>query len=137
MKKLLPTLSAALLLAAPFSSYAKSVTPEEALQRVERESPAHIKKKSSAVKTVLCGTIGMPSSDDAALYLFSKGNDNGYIVAPADDLFPAVLGYSDSGSFSADNMPDAMKWWLGEYASQMEAKLCLLYTSELPTTDVV
>ena len=40
-------------------------------------------------------------------------------------FFPAtecakILGYSNTNGFSVDNMPDNLKWWLGEYAKQIE-----------------
>lgn len=35
----------------------------------------------------------------------------GYVVVANDDEFSPVLGYSDA-SFSIDNMPPAMQWWL-------------------------
>mgnify|MGYP000271937923 CR=1 FL=1 len=56
----------------------------------------------------------------AAVYVFSAPDDKGYIVSPADDRFPALLGYSDTGSINAGNIPPQMQWWLSEYAREMD-----------------
>lgn len=54
-------------------------------------------------------------------YAFNRGNSNGFVLVAADDLAASsVLGYADSGSFSTENMPENLKWWLGEYDRQIE-----------------
>ena len=50
-----------------------------------------------------------------AYYAFNRGQKDGFVIVAADDRAAAeVLGYSDEGTFSADHMPEAMSWWLGE-----------------------
>ena len=39
-------------------------------------------------------------------YVFNVGGDGGYVVVGGDDRMPEVLGYADSGTFDADQMPD-------------------------------
>ena len=41
------------------------------------------------------------------------------MILSADDVAPAVLGYSDSESFDTDDMPDNLRYWLDEYARQI------------------
>lgn len=41
----------------------------------------------------------------------------GYLVLSADDVAPAVLGYSDNGIFDPDNIPPAMQGWLAQYSA--------------------
>lgn len=56
-----------------------------------------------------------------AYYAFNRGQKDGFVIVAADDRAAAeVLGYSDEGTFSADNMPEAMRWWLGEYERELE-----------------
>lgn len=64
-------------------------------------------------------TLDAPGDGEAALYVFSSDN-NGYLLVSADDNAAPLLGYVDSGRFDADNMPPAMKWWLEQYARQIE-----------------
>ena len=57
---------------------------------------------------------------DAAFYVFNKGQQAGYVVVAGDDRAPAVLGYADSGAFDYAHMPDNMKAFLNEYMRQIE-----------------
>ena len=59
-------------------------------------------------------------------YVFNRGKSNGFVIVSGDDRAEAVLGYTDNGSFDIDNIPPNMKWWLNEYANQMDA----LYNGE-------
>lgn len=47
--------------------------------------------------------------------------DNGYLILAADDVAPAILGYSDNGSFDPNNMPSNMKAWLEDYSNTIAA----------------
>lgn len=103
----------------------ETLTPEQALARVLKTSSASKMKKTVRTDETKLAFTATESEADATpmVYVFSKGTDNGYIVAAADDRFPALLGFSDSGSFSDSEMPPAMKWWLSEYAKEMSAAI--------------
>lgn len=61
-------------------------------------------------------------------YIVSTPGVEGYVVVGADDLLPAVLGYSEVGEFDSASIPPAMKYWLSEYGRQLEyAESCGLY----------
>ena len=54
-------------------------------------------------------------------YVFNIGKQNGFVVVAADDKAKdVILGYADNGTFDATNIPENMKWWLGEYDRQIE-----------------
>ena len=59
-------------------------------------------------------------TDNAAYYVFT-GNQGGYVIVAGDDRAPAVLGYSENGTFDSQNMPEAMQYMLEGYAAQIEA----------------
>ena len=61
------------------------------------------------------------TAGEAAVYVFNHGEGDGFLVLPADDCAPAVLGYSDSGSIVSDEaqMPDGLRYWLGTLADQI------------------
>ena len=59
-------------------------------------------------------------ADKAAYYVFT-GNQGGYVIVAGDDRAPAVLGYSDNGTFDSQDMPEAMQYLLEGYAAQIEA----------------
>lgn len=63
------------------------------------------------------------NNDLNVAYIINRQNDKGYVVLSADDIFPAVLGYADSGAFDSGNIPPAMKSWLRNYSSQLKYAL--------------
>lgn len=99
---------------------AKKISPQDALSRINVSTDAPKKIRGAASAMSLSRTVTAPESSEEAVYLFSNSR-GGYVVAPADDEFPAVLGYSDSGSLDKDNLPPAFTWWMEEYARQIEA----------------
>lgn len=114
MKKYL--LMASLLLAAPV--WGKTLTPAEALQRVQTTAPAKA-AAWNATEPVLLST-GYMDNDQPAYYVFKASEKaNGYMVIAADDVATPLLGYSDSGSFNPDQMPDNLRYWLDSYADQI------------------
>ena len=58
------------------------------------------------------------AQEDALYYVFDIGPEDGFVIISGDDRTPAVLGYTDKGSFS-DDMPDNMRAWLQGYADQL------------------
>lgn len=97
---------------------AKVLTPDEALQRAAGNSGMQKAIGKSVSDSRLMYTLR--AEDQPALYVFDKSSENtGYIVLSADDLAYPVLGYADKGDFDPDNMPEAMKWWLQQYADQI------------------
>ena len=107
----------AMMAAAACSAYGTVLTADQALNRaMQGNSQMRIR---SVAQYQLAQTI--QTGDEPGCYVFNKSGDNGYIVLSADDLAPAVLGYSDHGTFDGDNMPPALRCWLDTYAEQIEA----------------
>ena len=62
------------------------------------------------------------ATGNAAYYVFNADHAHGgYVIVAGDDRAPAVLGYSDNGTFDSKNMPEAMQELLDSYADQIEA----------------
>ena len=62
------------------------------------------------------------NTDKAAYYVFNAAQTGkGYVIIAGDDRAPAVLGYSDKGTFDAQDIPDAMQNMLEGYAAQIDA----------------
>lgn len=59
----------------------------------------------------------------ACFYVFNNPDGHGFSIVSADDRLPAVLGFSDNGSFDPDNIPVNVKWWLGQYQSEISTFL--------------
>ena len=115
-------LTGILMAGATFSMVAAPITPEEALARVGFGSA----KAYSAPGLRLAHTVNTQAGN-AAVYVFSNPKSEGYVIASADDAAYPLLGYADRGSFSEEEMPPQMKWWLEEYARQIQ------YASEHPS----
>ncbi|MBP5387674.1 MAG: C10 family peptidase [Prevotella sp.] len=59
-------------------------------------------------------------ASNAYYYVFNNGDNDGYVIVSGDDETAPILGYADSGSFDASNVPDNMRAWLNGYAEQIE-----------------
>lgn len=100
-----------------FGAMAAPLTPEQALQRARQDGPARVKAKATAgLKPIYSakaqdGTVGA--------YIFNNLGE-GYMILGADDVAYPVLGYSDTGHIDVNNMSPELKWWLDEYARQIE-----------------
>ena len=53
--------------------------------------------------------------DDAAYYVFNAQKDRGWVIVSGDDRTRQVLGYSDSGSYDPNDVPENMQAWLDQY----------------------
>lgn len=63
-----------------------------------------------------------PVTGKAAYYVFNAAAANkGYVIVAGDDRVPAVLGYSDNGTFDSQDVPQGMMTLLEGYAAQIEA----------------
>lgn len=119
-KRLIFTIMAAGVIVAPLS--ARQLDPSEALSRAEVYVPAGVRTPLSSGKNqhpmTLKYTATNRTGDLKTVYVFGRGEDNGFVVVAADDVAPSpLLGYADSGTFDASNLPPAMEWWLGEYSA--------------------
>ncbi|GHT39028.1 hypothetical protein AGMMS49965_03960 [Bacteroidia bacterium] len=66
-------------------------------------------------------TLRSASADETVYFYVFGGEDNkGFVIVAGDDRVTPVIGYSDTNGFSADDMPANLKWWLGEYARQIQ-----------------
>lgn len=64
-----------------------------------------------------------------ALYVFNTENtDGGFVIVSADDNTRAILGYADNGTFSEENMPANIRFWLQMYADEIAR------AAEMPAT---
>ena len=55
----------------------------------------------------------------SGLYVFNVEEDGGFIVVSNDDRTLPILGFSESGKFDPENIPDNMRAWLQGYADEI------------------
>ena len=99
------------------ASFASVLSPEQALERVG-ESNGKLLSKAHNSRYELCYTL--KSSEEACVYVFAQDKSPGYLILSADDAATPVLGYSDSETFDAANIPASLKVWLQHYSAEIE-----------------
>ncbi|MBR5727583.1 MAG: C10 family peptidase, partial [Muribaculaceae bacterium] len=62
---------------------------------------------------------GLPAPHQCPYYVFNAEASQGYVVVSGNDLTPAILGYSNTGTFDANDVPPAMQQLLDYYAESM------------------
>lgn len=112
MKNLYLTL---LLILTSLSLSASVISPDEAIDRIMGNKTRSVIQK---VRPKLVSTRMI--YNQPAIYLFSNQDNNGFLVLSADDEVTPMLGYSDTGSFSAEDINPTMQWWLDEYAAEIQ-----------------
>lgn len=97
---------------------ADTVSPDEALDKALHflQSPAQAHGQSSQAKLTLAHTAA--ANGETYYYVFNN-SAGGYVIVAGDDAAHDVLAYGESGKFVYDELPPAMKWFLGEYEHQI------------------
>lgn len=123
MKKQLTTGMLTLLLTVA-SAYAAPVSPQEALDIAREFDGKAVKSRmmrapaASASLTQAYRHVNAQSGFDA-VYVFNRGNADGYILVSGDDRAPLILGYADRGHFDAARIPDNMRVMLDNWSNQI------------------
>lgn len=108
-----------MMIAACTTTFARQLSPDEALARVSEttSSPAglrlHSRVAGSGVTTL---QLTLTHNGINTVYVFDR-QGGGYVIVAADDAAPTpLLAYSPSGSIDVTSMPPAMEWWLSTYS---------------------
>ena len=86
-------------------------------------APAKRLQKAAAATTVTTPvewvfTQYQADNTTPAVFVFNS-TDEGFVLVSAEDNARAVLGYSDNGTFDANNIPANMQFWLQMYADEL------------------
>ena len=63
----------------------------------------------------------MSGHEKQYFYVFNRGENNGFIIVSADYRAKDILGYTESGVFNYENMPQNFKAWFLSYKKQLES----------------
>lgn len=76
--------------------------------------------KSASPRLVWTGSVEMTRAgiESPALYVFEE-EGSGFVVVSGDDVAVPVLGYSESGKFVTEGMPDNIRTWFESYERQI------------------
>ena len=105
------------------TAWAESINENQARRIAEGFMTSHRLPATGLKLAKKAPQLNAPSqAGKAAYYVFNNGQtQGGYIIVAGDDHAPAVLGYSDRGTFDAQAVPEAMQELLDSYAEQIEA----------------
>ena len=59
-------------------------------------------------------------AETAPYYVFSRGENQGYVIVAGDDCLPEILGYTESGNFNEANLPPTLKYMLEVWQNMVE-----------------
>lgn len=112
---------------------ARQLSPQEAYQSVmgvKIHRLQNLNTDSRAAADVTEPAYTVRTGDRPTVYVFNKA-DGGYCVVAADDAVGEILlGYTDSGSFDLDDMPQNVRLWLENYGRQVSYEAAIDETEE-------
>lgn len=96
------------------------------VERAQQIASAFMKEPGSAPKLVkrarrMRAQAQAASSPDAPVYVYSRGENQGFVIVSGDDCLPEVLGYTESGDFVESQMPPALLELIDGYRELVEA----------------
>lgn len=117
MKKFLFPMLAVL---AALGAQARTLTPDEALSRLQTDPAA---AKASAARGIAAAQPHLAftqttETGQPTVYVFDNQASNQVLFVSADDVVAPLLGYADSTPAGTE-MPPQLRWWLEQYASQI------------------
>ena len=101
------------------SALAAPISMDEAQERAEKfliniKGSRKLTPITSSRKLAPANKGGLGNSN--LYYVFNRGIGEGYVIMAGDDQFDSPLGYTDSGEFDYNAIPDNMRYWLDSYA---------------------
>lgn len=135
----LPLTVAAAALMVPMRAPARTLTPAEALNRIaSAESNGPVRAASiggTSARLVLKDAVRSEKAVDPAMYVFQSNADGSYVIASADDAFPAVIGYPSHYSSDPDSIAPGLQWYLQTVAANIEAVRAGAASADTSTDD--
>lgn len=114
-----------LLLIAAFiisTSLTASFVPVEKAQKVAQnfyfEKCIQAERAITFDNVVVSNIFAEESNGQVYYYVFSF-KDGGFVIVPAEDCLPPVLGYSLNNDFGFNNPPPNIEYWINQYVEQI------------------
>lgn len=135
--------SIAIVLAIHFgvSASARTISLEEAISKAQRflflnSKGLGLQVRGTTPTFKLAYEARTTDKSASCYYVLNHTSPKGYIIVSADDRLPDVLGYSNSGEFDINEVPDNMKWWWSEFERQIEQILTSANSNIITTTEM-
>lgn len=95
---------------------AAPLSPQQALSRLNTSNTSVKKIQGRHASPAMTITADRMQT----LYIFNRGENEGFVILPADDSSLPLLGYSDQGNITDDtNLPPAFRYWLKTLSQQV------------------
>ena len=99
--------------------FANPVTADQARTKADKFLNARIATKART-RNPYSTELQMASvGEDDSYYIFNVGQGNGFIIVSGEDATEEILGYSDEGHISPEDMAPAMKLWMKSYTNHI------------------
>ena len=121
MNKIFTLLLTVSLAMACGTAWAETISDSQARSIAENFMASHKMQSTNLQLVKKQRKFNAPATSTKAAYYVFNAERNGYVIVAGDDRAPAVLGYSDKGSFNAQDVPEALQELLESYAEQIEA----------------
>ena len=99
-----------------FVVYAGPVSEQQALAKASKFMPGKGFVMAKAAESAKKG----PGSS-APYYVFNADGNGGFVIVSGDDRTKPILGYSKTGTFNENALPENVKWWLDYYAKAISS----------------
>lgn len=63
----------------------------------------------------------LQANGQPAFYVFNRPNEGGFVLISADDRTYTILGYSDTGHWNENELPENARAWMENYAATISA----------------
>lgn len=105
------------------ASFAATISPLRSLQDL------------TLVYTGGTGNGALRSDAIPLFYVYTIGQDNGFVMVAGDDRALPILAYADRGTFRTDDMPANLKNWLAFYEKEISHSITNGLKASAETTD--
>ncbi len=110
-----------MLLLLPCMAFADSVTQEQALAKaMQFFTNGTSTRTAPRLEMIWDGeTAATRSTTAPAFYVFNRTDAAGFVIIAGDEVSAPIIGYSHENNFESSDMPDNLRWWLGEVRSRI------------------
>ncbi len=103
---------------------AHQLSPEEAISRLQQSSSSP--RKSASAKFLsdkLSLAFTKTEGNTPLMYVMNRNDGEGFLILGADDNAPALIGYTDRGSYDPDNLPENFSAWMEDCSRAISAAI--------------
>lgn len=107
-------------------TFAKTRTTQEANQTARtflnqtKNSLQRAPSASNSIQLAYTCVDKKATLNNTLYYVYNVAEKDGFVIVSGDDRAKDILGYSDTGNFDINTIPDNLKYWLSCYANEIQ-----------------